>query len=178
MDVKKSIQDAGYIAVGAGVIGFQQAQVRRRELTSRLVAKADAARTRVHGSVGAAHGQITDQVGQTRGQITDQVGQARDQVTDQAGLVRDQISTSVGSTAGTAWDVASSAAWEVATGLSGRATGLADDIREWVDPAVGELKIRVEPLGEQLQTVPGQLSRVMTAGPGRVLTLVRSEPAA
>ena len=32
MDVRKSINDAGYIAVGVGVIGFQQAQVRRRQL--------------------------------------------------------------------------------------------------------------------------------------------------
>ena len=32
MDVRKSIVDAGYIAVGLGVMGFQQAQVRRRQL--------------------------------------------------------------------------------------------------------------------------------------------------
>jgi gas vesicle protein len=32
MDVRKSLTDAGYIAVGIGVMGFQQAQVRRRRL--------------------------------------------------------------------------------------------------------------------------------------------------
>ena len=32
MDVRKSFTDAGYIAVGLGVMGFQRAQVRRRQL--------------------------------------------------------------------------------------------------------------------------------------------------
>ncbi len=32
MDVRKTLTDAGYIAVGLGVMGFQQAQIRRRQL--------------------------------------------------------------------------------------------------------------------------------------------------
>jgi hypothetical protein len=35
-DVRKTLTDAGYIAIGLGVMGFQQAQVRRRELQERL----------------------------------------------------------------------------------------------------------------------------------------------
>ena len=36
MDVRKTVTDAGYIAIGLGVMGYQQAQTRRRELTSKL----------------------------------------------------------------------------------------------------------------------------------------------
>ena len=36
MDVRKTVTDAGYIAIGLGVMGYQQGQTRRRELTSKL----------------------------------------------------------------------------------------------------------------------------------------------
>lgn len=38
-DVKKTLQDAAYVAVGFGVIGFQRAQVRRQELRKQLVSR-------------------------------------------------------------------------------------------------------------------------------------------
>ena len=38
MDVRKTATDAGYIAIGLGVMGYQQAQTRRRELTGKLEA--------------------------------------------------------------------------------------------------------------------------------------------
>jgi ElaB/YqjD/DUF883 family membrane-anchored ribosome-binding protein len=36
MDVRKTVTDAGYIAIGLGVMGYQQTQIRRRELTTKL----------------------------------------------------------------------------------------------------------------------------------------------
>jgi hypothetical protein len=36
MDVRKTVTDAGYIAIGLGVMGYQQTQIRRRELTNKL----------------------------------------------------------------------------------------------------------------------------------------------
>src|SRR5205814_9684374 len=36
IDFRKTVADAGYVTVGLGVLGFQQAQVRRRELQKRL----------------------------------------------------------------------------------------------------------------------------------------------
>ena len=54
MDVRKTATDAGYIAIGLGVMGYQQAQTRRRELTGKLDAVTDhlGARSReVHGFV-------------------------------------------------------------------------------------------------------------------------------
>ena len=35
-DVTKTVREAAYVAVGFGVLGFQQAQVRRRQLASHL----------------------------------------------------------------------------------------------------------------------------------------------
>jgi ElaB/YqjD/DUF883 family membrane-anchored ribosome-binding protein len=35
-DVRKTVSDAGYIAVGLGVLGYQQAQVRRARLVERI----------------------------------------------------------------------------------------------------------------------------------------------
>ena len=36
MDVRKTFTDAGYIAIGLGVMGYQQTQIRRRNLTTKL----------------------------------------------------------------------------------------------------------------------------------------------
>ena len=36
MDVRKTVTDAGYIAIGLGVMGYQQTQIRRRNLTTKL----------------------------------------------------------------------------------------------------------------------------------------------
>ena len=40
VDVRKTITDAGYIAVGVGVLGIQQVQTRRREITSKFAGTA------------------------------------------------------------------------------------------------------------------------------------------
>jgi hypothetical protein len=36
IDLRKTFTDAGYVTIGLGVLGFQQAQIRRRELQQRL----------------------------------------------------------------------------------------------------------------------------------------------
>jgi hypothetical protein len=41
VDLRKTATDAAYIAVGAGVLGFQQAQVRRREARAGLERRAN-----------------------------------------------------------------------------------------------------------------------------------------
>lgn len=47
LDLRKTAADAAYIAVGAGVLGFQQAQVRRREAGERIAALARDTQTAV-----------------------------------------------------------------------------------------------------------------------------------
>ena len=46
MDVRKSFTDAGYIAVGLGVMGFQRAQVRRRQLQEHVQSAGSCVATR------------------------------------------------------------------------------------------------------------------------------------
>src|SRR3954468_14510789 len=41
MDVRKTAIDAGYIAVGLGVMGYQRAQARRQDLQGQVVAFGD-----------------------------------------------------------------------------------------------------------------------------------------
>ncbi len=40
-EAEKTIKDGAYVVVGLGVLGFQQAQVRRRELAKRLASERD-----------------------------------------------------------------------------------------------------------------------------------------
>jgi hypothetical protein len=49
MDVRKSFTDAGYIAIGLGVMGFQQAQVRRRQLQQQVSSTGDCVANRARG---------------------------------------------------------------------------------------------------------------------------------
>ena len=61
-DVRKTLTDAGYIAIGLGVMGFQQAQVRRRELQGRLE---------------SAGGCLTDRARDARGRVEELRRRAR-----------------------------------------------------------------------------------------------------
>jgi uncharacterized membrane-anchored protein YhcB (DUF1043 family) len=57
-DVQKTVKDALYVAVGLGVIGFQKAQVRRRELTKQ-----------VEGQLKTAESQLSTQRKRVEGQV-------------------------------------------------------------------------------------------------------------
>jgi hypothetical protein len=49
MDVRKSFTDAGYIAIGLGVMSFQQGQVRRRQLQQQVASAGDCVANRARG---------------------------------------------------------------------------------------------------------------------------------
>jgi hypothetical protein len=53
-DLRKTVQDAAYVAVGVGVIGFQRAQVRRQELIKQL----DTQRQQLETQMGEARNQV------------------------------------------------------------------------------------------------------------------------
>ena len=55
-DVARALRDAAYTAVGFGVLGFQRAQVRRRELTSQLQTQ----RPEIESQLAQARGQLAD----------------------------------------------------------------------------------------------------------------------
>jgi hypothetical protein len=59
-DAEKVLRDGAYVALGFGILGFQQAQVRRRELTRLLSQRKPADRLAANASVGRA--QLGDMV--------------------------------------------------------------------------------------------------------------------
>jgi len=112
VDVKKTVSDAGYIAIGLGVMGYQQAQTRRRELTARLDTASGKVGDRgreVHGFVAegtrqigvrgsAAKGRAEEQVRSTVGRVQDlgtevarRVEPVVDQVQGQLGQVPERV---------------------------------------------------------------------------------------
>jgi hypothetical protein len=83
MDVRKTVTDAGYIAIGLGVMGYQQAQTRRRELSTKLGT--------VPTKLGAVPAKFEERGREVQGFVTEgtrQVGArgvaARDRAEDQA----------------------------------------------------------------------------------------------
>ena len=76
MDVRKTVTDAGYIAIGLGVMGYQQTQTRRRELTAKLgaaPAKFEERGREVQGFLTEGSRQIGARGQAARGRAEDQV---------------------------------------------------------------------------------------------------------
>jgi hypothetical protein len=87
MDVRKSLSDAGYIAVGIGVMGFQRAQVRRREVTQRLRSAGECVTHQareLQERVGAHGRTIDDRARAARGRAEDTVNETVSRVQDLA----------------------------------------------------------------------------------------------
>lgn len=181
LDLRKTATDAAYIVVGAGVLGFQQAQVRRRELKAKLDALRSDAGGTLSGQADSLKAQadaLKSQAGALKTQANDLVAGLTSSAASVGAQVRDQVTTQVGA----ATDVASTV-----------------DPRGWIEPVVGDLKARVEPMVEQvrsltssvslpdsvpsLQTLPAQVSeqvsRAIQVGKARVQGVrgTTSEPA-
>jgi hypothetical protein len=82
MNVRKTVTDAGYIAIGLGVMGYQQTQIRRRELSAKL--------GRVPGKLGAVPAKFEERGREVQGFLAEgsrQIGTrgaaARDRAEDQ-----------------------------------------------------------------------------------------------
>jgi hypothetical protein len=73
-DPRDLIKDAGYVAVGFGVIAFQKAQVRRRELEQQL----DGTRKLVEERAGALGEQLDRGIEDRRTRIPEQAVEAFD----------------------------------------------------------------------------------------------------
>jgi hypothetical protein len=126
LDLRKTAADAAYIAVGAGVLGFQQAQVRRREAGERLATIAKDAQSVVET----------------------QAASIRSLVTDGASGGLDTATSTI--------------------------KGL--DPRQWIEPVVGDVRQRVEPVITQIKGlptsvpvhVPEHLNKAVEVGKARV----------
>jgi ABC-type transporter Mla subunit MlaD len=71
-DVNRLVKDSAYAAVGFGVLGFQKAQVRRREFVEQLGRQGGQL-----GTISSHLSQIGDQVGTQFSQLGSQVAQLR-----------------------------------------------------------------------------------------------------
>lgn len=127
LDLRKTAADAAYIAVGAGVLGFQQAQVRRREAGDRIASLAK---------------------------------DAQDTIGTQASALRSTVSGHATSGVDTA-----------------TATLKRFDVRDVVEPVIGDVKQRIEPVIEQIkgfsvtapvQALPEQFNKAVEVGKARV----------
>lgn len=85
-DVNKALKDSAYAAIGFGVLGFQRAQVRRRELIEQL--QSASSRTAVTQQVDAARDQLVTLAKLIEGQIDP----AREQVVTYVKQLDKQVS--------------------------------------------------------------------------------------
>jgi hypothetical protein len=74
-DITKVLKDVLYVTVGAGVIGFQKAQVGRRELAKAVTTQLSEAKERLDGAAGS-----TDLLDQAKAQLQKLVEATEDQV--------------------------------------------------------------------------------------------------
>ena len=99
MDVRKTVTDAGYIAIGLGVMGYQQAQTRRRGLTGKLgvvPAKFEARGREIQGFLAEGSRQIGVRGEAARGRAQDQVRSTVSRVQDLGGVVAQRVEPVVG----------------------------------------------------------------------------------
>jgi hypothetical protein len=166
VNLRKTATDTAYVVVGVGVLGFQQAQVKRRD----AVAKVSAIGRDAKGTLSAGTGSIT-------GSVKTRVEGCAASVGSNLGT----LGTSVSATVGSAVDAVGS---QVKAGADVARTV---DPRSLVEPVVGDLKVRVEPVVEQLRTInlpgtvaaiPDQVAKTLEVGKARVQGVRNIRPAA
>jgi hypothetical protein len=174
MDVKKTATDTAYIVVGVGVLGFQQAQVRRRDAS----AKVGAMRRDARGALREQAGRLkaaTGGCGANLGGLGSTLGaKSSDLGTNVSNRVSNTVNT-VGSTVkSTVTGTVSTVGSQVKAGTDAARSA---NPRAWVEPVVGDLRVRVEPVVEQLRTItlpgtvaslPDQMSKAIEVGRDRV----------
>jgi uncharacterized protein YgbK (DUF1537 family) len=77
-DLTKSAREAAYVAIGLGVLGFQKAQVRRREMAAQLACAGDGIQSRLAELVGTSDTlqQQFERIGQTLGDLPTDVARS------------------------------------------------------------------------------------------------------
>jgi hypothetical protein len=163
VNLRKTATDTAYVVVGVGVLGFQQAQVKRRDATKRVTSLGQGARTSVKGQTDALVGKAS---GYAAG-----LSDLGSTVTGTVGSLGSTVTGTVGSTVSSTLDAVGS---QVKAGAG--AARIADP-RVWAEPVVGDIRVRVEPVIEQLRTIsvpatvsaiPDQVARTIEIGRAKV----------
>lgn len=90
-DVRKLLQDAAYVTVGVGVLGFQRAQVARREARTKLEGQVKDAQTRLTTGLEGARSTARE----TRSKVETQLRDARSRVEPLAEQVQTRVPEAV-----------------------------------------------------------------------------------
>jgi len=80
IDIRKTVTDAAYITVGIGVLGFQQAQVRRREVSK---------------AVGSSVEELSKSLGSSVEELSKSLGSSVDEVSRAVGSSVDELRTRI-----------------------------------------------------------------------------------
>jgi hypothetical protein len=196
VNLRKTATDTAYIVVGVGVLGFQHAQVRRRDAVARattmrrearetLKEQTDKLKTRGGGctanlaGLGSnVSGTVGDTVTSTVGAVGNQVKAGVDRVGSQVKASADVVGTQVKAGADAVGTQMKTGVDVVGTQVKAGADLMgAAHPRAWANPVVGDIRVRVEPVVEQLRTItlpgtvsalPDQVSKVIEVGRNRV----------
>ena len=98
-DLTKTLKDAAYVSVGLGVLAFQKAQVRRRELQQEVTKQLNGTRDQVQKVVRDLESRIEPVVGQLEGRLPTQARDLVKQARETAKDARTQLRSLVGSAA-------------------------------------------------------------------------------
>ena len=113
MDVRKTLEDAAYITVGVGVIAFQQAQVRRREVQATVEKQAKEAKSFLESRTADGKVKLEGVAKDVSGRVEPLVGDLRQRVeplAEQIQSVPAQVKQFVDAGAGRARELVSRAA--------------------------------------------------------------------
>jgi len=174
VNLKKTATDTAYIVVGVGVLGFQQAQVRRRDTLARVAALRRDAR--------GTFQQRTDRIKARTEGCAGNLGSTVETVGNTVGTTVATVRRTVGNTVSDTVETVGSQVRAGAEAVGSQVKAGADIVgtaapRGWVEPVVGDIRVRVEPVVEQLRTIalpgnvsalPDQVSKVIEVGRNRV----------
>jgi hypothetical protein len=182
VNIRKTATDTAYVFVGVGVLGFQQAQVKRRDAVAKVNTIGKDARTSLSAqtdtilakAMGCA-ANISDLGSTVSGTVSNLGSTVGGTVSGSVGGLGSSVTNSVGATVGSTLDAVST---QVKAGAS--AAKIADP-RVWAEPVVGDLRDRVAPAIEQIRSIsvpdtvtatvsaiPGQLSKTIEVGKAKV----------
>jgi hypothetical protein len=153
VNLRKTATDTAYIVVGVGVLGFQQAQVRRRDAAAKVSSLRRDARGALRqraGKLKAATSGCSSNLGDLRASLGSKGTNLGSSVTSRVNTVGTTVGSTVSNTVGAVGSQVK----------AGAGAARSADPRGWVDPVVGDLRVRVEPVVEQLRTItlPGTVS--------------------
>jgi hypothetical protein len=90
-ETEKSVRDGAYVVVGLGVLGFQRAQVRRRELIKLLQSDGSGLGAQITGTAGKLTGTAEKLGEQFSGQLSGQLSSVGERVASNLSVSRAQL---------------------------------------------------------------------------------------